>query len=196
MIENYENFMEHLPYHVCDKSLIALKGHLLVETVLREYIYARVPHPDRLRSKQIQFSTLVDFASSLEDSNEIQWVWKALKKINQIRNQLAHNLSPEKFESLERDLVSYVEENDGRFSIETEIGELVYDKLALVIFQVFDVIAISVVIREHDPELVRRLVERFSTAFENMYTLSESKERTLERKWYEPSNSKKRRKKW
>ena len=48
--ERYLEFLEHLPSDTQDKSLIAIKGHLLLEIVLREYIYERVNHPDRLKN--------------------------------------------------------------------------------------------------------------------------------------------------
>ncbi|NOR79217.1 MAG: hypothetical protein GQ529_00045, partial [Methyloprofundus sp.] len=76
--------------------------------MLREYIYERVNHPDRLKNKNISFANLIDFSSSLEENNKIQWAWKALRLANQIRNQLAHSLLPEKLEKLESEFIEYV----------------------------------------------------------------------------------------
>jgi len=140
--KRYLEFLEHLPANTQDKSLIAVKGHLLLEVVLREYIYERVKHPDRLRNKNITFSNLIDFASSLEDNNRIQWAWKALRLANQIRNKLAHSLLPEKLNKLELEFIEYVVANDGELTVETA-EELQFENLTLAYFQLFDVILSS-----------------------------------------------------
>lgn len=138
-MERYEAFMKHLPVESRDKTLIALKGHLLLETALREYIYRRVSLPERLEKKQMSFASLIDFASCLEFNARIDWIWKALRKANQIRNQLAHQLEPAKLEETEDALVEYVEANDGEFSVAAG-DDLMYEKLALIFFQLFDVL--------------------------------------------------------
>ena len=150
-LERYEGFMSHLPEETKDKSLIALKGHLLLETCLREYIYNRVPHPERLRKKQHTFAVLIDFASSLQNDSKIEWVWKALRKANQIRNQLAHQLEPKELDTLEQDFITYVEDRDGEFSVRTD-KPLKYEKLALVYFQVFDVLVRAISVKGEIPE--------------------------------------------
>jgi hypothetical protein len=139
----YSEFLEHLPADTQEKSLIAIKGHLFLEVVLKEYIFERVKHPDRLRNKYISFANLIDFASSLEDNNNIQWVWKALRMANQIRNQLAHSLSPEKLDSRELEFVEYIIANDGELTVETT-EELKFEKLNLAYFQLYDVILSSI----------------------------------------------------
>lgn len=198
-IERYENFIHHLPDDIKDKTFIALKGHLLLETCLREYILNRVPHPERLRNKQFNFSVLIDFASSLENNNKIQWVWKALKIANQIRNQLAHNLEPEKVTEYENQFIKYVEENDGEFSVSTD-KPLMYEKLALVFFQLFDVLAREVDVRNlgclEKSIAMERATSSFTSIIESLKLVAEATEVKRKHSRYEPQYSKKRPRKW
>lgn len=137
--DRYIDFIRHLPVHANDEALIALKGHLLVEMALREYIYRRVPHPERLKGKQANFPLLIDFASCLENGNDIGWVWMALSKLNSIRNGLAHNLEPKDLKAKEAGFIEYVKANDGELlSITADSSVLKYGPMPLAIFQVFD----------------------------------------------------------
>lgn len=136
--EKYEDFLKHLPATTADKALMALKGHLLVEQALREFVWRRVAKPERIKETQIQFSTLLDFASSLDDGDSMSWVWVATRKLNKLRNQLAHNLSPQKIEALEQDFVNYVRHHDGEMNVLVDSTELKYTDFPLAIFQIYD----------------------------------------------------------
>jgi hypothetical protein len=136
--EKYEDFLKHLPETTSDKTLMALKGHLLVEQALREFVGKRVAKPDRIKETQIQFSTLLDFASSLDDGDSMSWVWVATRKLNKLRNQLAHNLSPQKIEALEQDFINYVRHHDGEMNVSVGSAELKYTDFPLAIFQIYD----------------------------------------------------------
>jgi hypothetical protein len=200
----YLEFLEHLPAETQDKSLIAIKGHLLLEIALREYIYERVRHPDRLRSKNLPFSVLIDFASSLEDNNNIQWVWKALRFANQIRNQLAHSLSPEKLDSLEMEFVEYVIENDGLLTVKTT-EELKFEKLALAYFQLYDVILSSIELysvqnmnTQPSPSISspEETYRRVALALQAVERKQKKRGISKNEKWYSPQRSKKAKKVW
>lgn len=134
----YSEFLTHLPVTALDKTLMALKGHLLVEGALRTYIHRRIPHPKRIEDRQISFATLVDFASSLEDDKKIEWIWEALRLLNTIRNKLAHNLTPQKIEEQERKFISYVQRHDGELSIEVDSVQVQYGPFPLAMFQLYD----------------------------------------------------------
>lgn len=136
--EKFEDFLNHLPVTASDIALMALKGHLLVEQALREFIEKRVAKPELLQEKQIAFPTLLIFASSLDDGDSMNWVWVAAGKLNTLRNQLAHNLNPKKIESLERDFVKYVKDNDGEMLVPLEDPHLKYSDFPRSIFQIYD----------------------------------------------------------
>lgn len=138
--DKYEEFLKHLPATASDRTLMALKGHLLVEQAIREFVYARVAKPERLKDKQIPFATILDFAYSLHEGDNMNWVWESAKKPNRLRNLLAHNLSPSKIEELEIDFISYVRHNDGELEVLVDNKQIIYEELALAIFQIYDII--------------------------------------------------------
>lgn len=143
-MDNIDKFMKYLPVDFKEHSIIILKGHLLLEMALKDYISRRVSFPDRLNKEQINFSSLVVFASSLEDREGDGWLWKALKMANKIRNQIAHSLDNPKLSQTEKDFISYVQLHDGEFAVEVNDVELPYRPLSLVFMQLFDRISRSV----------------------------------------------------
>ena len=144
----YNDFLLHLPVGVGSKELIALKGHLLIELALRDYIYKRVENPDGLKCRPIPFAYLTDFAESLDNDVGIDWVWGALRKANTLRNRLAHQLHPKDFLKLEEDIISLVESHDGKAVLEIDGQEVQYDKLSIVYLQIFDVLTTRISIRQ------------------------------------------------
>ena len=183
-LEQYTEFLTHLPVTASDKTLMALKGHLLVEQALRTYISKRVPHPSRLKDKQIPFSTLIDFASSLEDDKRLEWMWEALRILNSVRNMLAHNLSPVKIEEKEAKFISFVRKNDGEFSVERNNVKLDYGQFPLAVFQLYDQLISSA----PRPVSVKgasnnRIAEAIDNAFKTIGNNSLRKGPTPRKKW-------------
>jgi len=165
----YTDFLTHLPVTSSDKTLMALKGHLLVEQALRTYISKRVPHPGRLKDKQMSFANLIDFASSLEDDKNLEWIWQALKLLNTVRNKLAHNLAPMKVEENEAKFVSYVQKHDGEISVKENNIKLDYGQFPLAVFQLYDrLLSEPRTLVEAEPE------SRFVGALERGFKLIES----------------------
>jgi hypothetical protein len=100
-------FMSHVPEASPDNSLVVLKGHLLAEEILGDFISTKVSYPEHLRLTENHwgFSNKVELASSLarNDHHDI-WVWHALKKLNSLRNKLSHSLEPKGLEKVINDL--------------------------------------------------------------------------------------------
>jgi len=83
-----------------DLSFIVLKGHLLVEGILVDLRDTLLPHSKYLDEVNLGFKQLVSIvraASSTEDTNQ---AWALILTLNNIRNELIHNLEPEKLEKL------------------------------------------------------------------------------------------------
>jgi hypothetical protein len=152
--EKYEDFLTHLPVTASDRVLMALKGHLLVEQALREFVYKRIARPNCLKDKQIAFATILDFAASLEHADSMNWVWEAARKLNRLRNLLAHNLSPLKIEELEEQFISYVQAHDGELAVLIGNEPIEYERLSLAIFQVYDCIISRAYISPADLALI------------------------------------------
>jgi len=92
-------FLKHMPWHDSEE-LIILKGHLLLDQMLRSYISGKVKNPKYIDNAQITFPTLICIAWSfadLADSNHavLGHCKAALKKFNILRNKLAHRLEPD-----------------------------------------------------------------------------------------------------
>jgi len=98
-------FIKHFSDLPAELSLIVLKGHLLVERSLTSIIshYAQ-PKAD-VASLRLGFTHKVKLAKCLVPSFLIpQQLWSFVDLLNQVRNDLAHNLEPKnldkRFESL------------------------------------------------------------------------------------------------
>lgn len=174
-MDKIDQFMGYLPVDFSDPSLIILKGHLLLEVALKEYISKRVNFPDRIDEGQVSFSSLVIFASTLEDREGDKWLWKALKMANKIRNQIAHSLDATRLSQIEKDFVAYVQNHDGEFAVEVNDEELPYRPLSLVFMQLFDCI-ISSAPPERDPVKVaerEKMKEKMKAALNHVALLVE-----------------------
>jgi len=174
-MDKIDQFMTYLPVDFSDPSLVILKGHLLLEVALKDYISKRVHFPDRLDEGQIKFSSLVLFASSLEDSEKDRWLWKALKMANKIRNQIAHNLDNPKLSRSEKELIAYVQAYDGEFAVEADDKELPYRPLSLAFMQLFDCITSSTP-AESDPVKAgenERVAEKMKAALKQAFEYAE-----------------------
>lgn len=98
-----------------DLTLQVLKGHLLVEEMLLELFWLKLKQPKVLEGSSgarfdcHQVICLVEAMSP--QSSKLDWVWKAAKKLNSLRNKLAHNLEPKGVDHKVTDLVNYVSNN-------------------------------------------------------------------------------------
>lgn len=78
-----------------DPTYLVLKAHLLAEEVLFRFIENQSHRPSYLRDARLGFAQLVAVSRSFHRySKEEWWGWAALKKLNILRNLLAHNLEP------------------------------------------------------------------------------------------------------
>lgn len=105
-----QRFVRHLP-RTEDKTLVILKGHLLIETLLRENIDRKLVKPKALKEGKLGFFQCVCIAEAIYAKETPSWLWVALRKLNNIRNLLAHNLEPVGVEDKITDFMTYVEEH-------------------------------------------------------------------------------------
>jgi hypothetical protein len=110
-------FIKHLPKNG-DIELGLLKCHLLVEEVLNRLISRKAINPEFLAKARLSFSQKVSLARALSDIDPEDWVWAALKKLNDARNELSHGLSAEQIDAKLNDFVFFVESYQGRPSQE------------------------------------------------------------------------------
>lgn len=78
-----------------DPTYLVLKAHLLAEEVLYSFVQQQSHRPNHLENARLSFAQLLALCRALHKySNDDWWGWGGLKKLNALRNLLAHNLEP------------------------------------------------------------------------------------------------------
>ena len=90
-----ERVRKHLPAG-SDLTLIALKGHLLVDEALDDLMRFYCRQPEHLDDVEIRFQVKARLARAL--SGHIVWtgLWPLIDALNSVRNDLAHRLESPK----------------------------------------------------------------------------------------------------
>lgn len=103
--DDIKRFITHLPLETTDRLTVVLKGHLLVEELLREYIWSQFESPGELDKARLSFHHCLCMAKALSAGNTDDKLWESVERLNGLRNQLAHNLEPKALEAKIRDFV-------------------------------------------------------------------------------------------
>jgi hypothetical protein len=77
-----------------DASLVILKLHLLVEVQVRAFVDERLPNSQALEAAQLECHQAISLAEALSTEDIHPNVWEAARKLNTLRNQIAHHLEP------------------------------------------------------------------------------------------------------
>ncbi|MGA9998093.1 MAG: hypothetical protein WBP93_21950 [Pyrinomonadaceae bacterium] len=100
-------FLQHMPYGESDLTLIVLKGHLLIEQKIREFIRERMLTPTALDMARLNAHQAICLAEALTLPNEEpKNLWSVIRKVNSLRNQLAHKLEPQDIERRVKEIES------------------------------------------------------------------------------------------
>jgi hypothetical protein len=98
--EAFDLFLSHMPEDQNELTLVILKGHLLVESKILEFVLERLLSPAALVDARLSSHQLVCLAESLCLPNEEpKWLWQMARRLNKLRNDLAHNLEPKDIEA-------------------------------------------------------------------------------------------------
>lgn len=87
----FRRFLKLLP-HGQDLTLVILKGHLMIEEQVRQIIDERVKRADALGDARLDTYQAICIAEAF--CPEEEYIWNAVKKLNKIRNELAHQIEP------------------------------------------------------------------------------------------------------
>jgi hypothetical protein len=107
-------FIEHFPFE-SDLIIQILKGHLIIEEIMRELLDLQLSSPQSLKGNKgasfdcHQVICLVEAITP--EAKNMPWAWDAAKKLNGIRNDLAHQLNPKGLNHKITDLVKVVHKN-------------------------------------------------------------------------------------
>lgn len=89
--EAFGRFMSLFP-HGKERELVILKGHLLIEEQIRLIIDSKLSNPKVLKEARLTFDQTICLAQSLIPEDSDKTYWKAAKKLNNIRNKIAHKV--------------------------------------------------------------------------------------------------------
>ncbi len=93
--ESHNYFLLHMPDNDADVTMVVLKGHLLIEQRIREFIAERMLAPEALTEARLSAHQAICLAEALTLPNdEPQKLWAFLRQVNSLRNTLAHRLDP------------------------------------------------------------------------------------------------------
>ena len=92
-IASFRKFYKLLPRGE-DVSLLILKLHLLVEEQVRTFVDDRLPNRVALEEAKLECHKVICLAEALSSEDIHPNVWEAARKLNSLRNHIAHNLEP------------------------------------------------------------------------------------------------------
>jgi hypothetical protein len=106
----FENrYRRHLP-RSSDPTLIVLKGHLLIEEEINDFISHLLPNPDALAAGKLTCYQRVRLLRALLPHGPITDFFDTVEKLNTLRNKFAHNLESRQIESLIEAFLRLVED--------------------------------------------------------------------------------------
>ena len=89
-----------------DAELILLKGHLVIEQLLTELLEQSLKEPKRLKTINLMFAKKLEIYLAISGNLIIsEGLEKILKKLNLLRNKLAHDLKHPQFNQMLTDWV-------------------------------------------------------------------------------------------
>lgn len=81
--------------------------------MLTKIILKAVKHPDYVRKARLTFIQKPCIARIVSDLESQNWVWSALKRLNEARNELAYGLPFEEIKSKLDDFIRFVKAEQG-----------------------------------------------------------------------------------
>ena len=90
-IASFRKFYTLLP-RSSDLSLLILKLHLLVEEQVRAFVDERLPNNEALAAARLECHQAICLAEALSTEEVHPVLWEAARKLNSLRNHIAHNL--------------------------------------------------------------------------------------------------------
>jgi hypothetical protein len=104
-------FKAHMPIGSGDETLIVLKGHLLIERMLTDFLESEAKRPGFVQRANLDFAskTWIARAYARRQVDSLDWAWEAIGKLNTMRNDFAHELVPKQYAAHREQFISLVE---------------------------------------------------------------------------------------
>lgn len=103
--EAFRRFLTLLP-HGKDRRLVVLQAHLLIEEQLRQLVEERLKNIHAIDEAALDFHQCACVAQSFFPPDHLPWLWTGVKKLNKIRNHIAHKLDSKGLQDRMDDLVN------------------------------------------------------------------------------------------
>jgi hypothetical protein len=94
-----EKALAEMP-RVNDLTLVAIKGHLIIERIINGIITSHCQSPQYIDRARLSFSQLAYIAQSLIVIPDHKEIFPAIHNLNKLRNTLAHSIDASKAEEL------------------------------------------------------------------------------------------------
>ncbi len=119
-------FIEKMPKDN-DLLKIVITGHLLVEKQVKVIFHSNFLNETPLKSCRLETSQIISLSEAMyESTEESSTLWKCIKKLNNIRNDLAHNLE---FVGIEHKISDFIKQVNSINSIPIEKSSCIEDDL-------------------------------------------------------------------
>ena len=76
-------------------TLAVIRGHLILEQAIDEFLGASLFHPERVQQSRFQFLHKAQMCKSLSLHQNDNDIWALVWDGNELRNKVAHSLSPD-----------------------------------------------------------------------------------------------------
>jgi hypothetical protein len=150
----FRRFLNRLP-HGKEIDLVILKAHLLIEEQVNEISRERLKNPSVLLDEErLESLDRIRLAQSLFEPNFQPWLWHALRKLNKLRNRIAHNIEPKGINDLIDDLIKSI---PGSFHKDEDATR--QDRLELSMWSLFEAVSALVEPEAQHPSGTRLAVD-------------------------------------
>ena len=146
--KDLSRFISHLPLDSTDRVTVLLKGHLLVEELLKEYVNSKFQKPEMLKDARLTFHQVLCIARAFSSDSSNEKLWLSIEKLNGLRNKLAHSLEPKDLEIKIEEFVSHISNfNSKEDCINEELG---FGTLASCILGICLTLSVSVALEKQE----------------------------------------------
>lgn len=113
-----------------DITLIVIKGHLLLEEQLRNIFKSNFNNPKALNKSKFEISQIITIVEAIFENDENNNFWESIRKLNTIRNDIAHNIENKGLNDKVNNLIKI---SNKILSLKIEDSETIENKLKLCI---------------------------------------------------------------
>lgn len=86
------------PHEATDKTpWTIVAAHLYIEKNMRKFVALHLESPERLDAARLSFHQYLCLAESISNDDELRWIWRSIRRLNRLRNKVAHDVEFQKY---------------------------------------------------------------------------------------------------